>query len=146
MIFVHSDGQLWASHLILSLDSVSTTWQNFSQALLVDCPFLLYIDIRHANLLPPSLTIGEARDLNPQYTIVDSLAPIRDASVDIVSQNCKAHVPVEEPEAPIQAVKPAVVESMNSSEAKVDQADNEMVVKQKMGLARFVPHAHPPGQ
>ena len=38
-IFVHSNGQLWASHLILGIDSVYTTWQNFSQALLVDSPY-----------------------------------------------------------------------------------------------------------
>ena len=28
-IFVHWDGQLWASHLILSVDPVYSTWQPF---------------------------------------------------------------------------------------------------------------------
>ena len=64
-IFVHWDGQLRASHLILGVDPVYSTWQAFGQALLVDRPLLSCIDIRHANFLPPKLTIGEARDLGP---------------------------------------------------------------------------------
>lgn len=56
---------LRASHLILGVDLVYTTWQNFSQALLVDSPLLSYIDVCHANLLLPSLTVGEVRDLGP---------------------------------------------------------------------------------
>ena len=64
-IFVHLDGQLQASHLILGVDPVYSTWQTFSQALLVDSPLLSYIDVQHANFLPPQLTIGEAHDLDP---------------------------------------------------------------------------------
>ena len=64
-IFVHSDGQLQASHLILDVDPMYSTWQTFSQALLVDSPLLSYIDVRHENFLPPQLTIGEAHDLDP---------------------------------------------------------------------------------
>ena len=59
-IFVHRDGQLRASHLILSVDSVYSTWQPFSQTLIVDSPLLSYIDVRHANFLPPNFTVGEA--------------------------------------------------------------------------------------
>ena len=115
-IFVHSDGKLWVSHLILGIDLVYTTWQNFSQALLVDSPLLLYIDVRHANLLPPSLMVGEARDLGLRYTTTNSLAPIRDALVDLVSQSCRVHIPVEEPEALIQVAEPAAAESINFSD------------------------------
>ena len=43
-IFVHWDRQLQASHLILGVDPVYSTWQSFTQALLVDSPLLLYID------------------------------------------------------------------------------------------------------
>ena len=75
-IFVHSNEQLQASHLILGVDPVYTTWQAFSQALLVDNPLFSYIDIRHANFLPPSLTIGEARDLSPRYTTAEDRAPV----------------------------------------------------------------------
>ena len=59
-IFVHQDGQLRASHLILGVDPVYSTWQPFSQALIVDSLLLSYIDVRHTNFLPPKFTIGEA--------------------------------------------------------------------------------------
>ena len=55
-IFVHWDGQLRASRLILGVDPVYSTWQPFSQALIVDSPLLSYIDVRHANFLPPNFT------------------------------------------------------------------------------------------
>ena len=77
-IFVHGDGQIRASHLILGVDPVYSTWQAFSQALLVDSPLLCYIDVYHANFLPPRLTVGEACDLSPRYTCSDELAPVRD--------------------------------------------------------------------
>ena len=59
-IFVHMDGHLQASYLILGCKPVYSTWQSFSYALLVDSPFLSYIDFRHANFLPPTLTVNEA--------------------------------------------------------------------------------------
>ena len=85
-IFVHWDEQLQASHLILGLEPVYSTWQAFRQALLVDSPLLSYIDVRHANFLPPRLTVGEAHDLGPRYTCSDKLAPIRDESAKCVSR------------------------------------------------------------
>ena len=51
-IFVHFDGQLRASHLILNCDLAYSTWKSFSQSLLVDSPLLLYIDVWHPNFLP----------------------------------------------------------------------------------------------
>ena len=87
-IFVHWDGQLRASHLILGVDPVYSTWQAFSQVLLVDSLLLSYIDVRHANYLPPKFMVGEARDLGPWYTCSDELAPIRDESAECVSQRC----------------------------------------------------------
>ena len=44
-IFVHKDGQLRASHLILGVDPVYSTWQSFSYALLVDSLLLSYIEM-----------------------------------------------------------------------------------------------------
>ena len=85
-IFVHWDEQLQASHLILGLEPVYSTWQVFGQALLVDSPLLSYIDVRHANFLPSRLTVGEARVLDPRYTCSDELAPIRDESAECVSR------------------------------------------------------------
>ena len=84
-IFVHTNGQLQASHLILGCVPVYKTWQPFSQDLLLDSPLLSYIDVRHANFLPPKLTHGEARDLGPRYITTKDLAPIRDESVECVT-------------------------------------------------------------
>ena len=108
-IFVHRDGQLHASHLILGVDPVYSTWQPFSQALIVDSPFLSYIDVKHTNFLPLNFTVGEARDLGPRYTYLDELAPIRDESAEAASRYLRerAHEAVQravvptEPEAPV---------------------------------------------
>jgi len=112
-IFVHWDGQLRVSHLILGVDPVYSTWQAFSQALLVDNPLLSYIDVRHANFLPPRFTVGEARDLGLRYTCSDELALIWDKSAKRVSR-CRqeqAHMPVQleaptQPEAPFEPEAP----------------------------------------
>ena len=97
-IFVHWDGQLRASHLILGVDPVYSTWQSFNQALLVDSPLLSYIDVRHSNFLPPKLTVGEARDLGRNYTCSDELAPIRDESTELASRHLRelAHEAIQQ--------------------------------------------------
>ena len=95
---MHKDRKFRSSHLILGINSVYSTWQTFSQALLVDSPLLSYIDIWHANFLPPSLTIGEAQDLGPCYTTVEDLASLRDELVEHVSRSHKDHIPVERDE------------------------------------------------
>ena len=84
-IFVYWDRQLRASHLILGVDPMYSTWQSFTQALLVGSPLLSYIDVRYSNFLPPKLTIGEARDLGWRYTCSDKLAPLRDESTKLAS-------------------------------------------------------------
>ena len=142
--FVHWDRQLRASHLILGLKPVYFTWQAFGQALLVDNPLLSYIDVRHANFLPPRLTIGEARDLSPRYTCLNELAPIKDESAERVSRRRRelAHQQVKqgnpppaEPKAPVQEEE-AAIESVHSSGAK-----SEMVTRRVMSISRFVPGA-----
>ena len=72
-IFVHWDRQLRVSHLILEVEPVYSTWQPFKQAFLVDSPLLSYIDVRHANFLPPKFIVGEARELGRRYTCSDEL-------------------------------------------------------------------------
>ena len=74
-----------------------STWQAFGQALLVDSPFLSYIDVRYANFLLLRLTVGEARDLGTHYTCSDELVPIRDESAEHVSRRRRelAHQQVE---------------------------------------------------
>ena len=123
-----------------------STWQVFGQALLVNNPLLSYIDIRHANFLPPRLTVGETRDLGPCYTCSDELAPIRDESVERVSRHRRelAHQQVEqeappqaEPEAPAQAEE-AVVELVSFS-----GIESEMVTKKVMTISRFMPGTQP---
>lgn len=69
-----------------------------------------YIDVQHSNLLPPKLTVGEARDFGLRFTSIESLVPARDASIDLVSQSHKVHILVEEPKAPVQIAKPATIE------------------------------------
>ena len=101
-IFMHFDDQLRASYLILSCNPVYSTYQSFNQALLVDNPLLSYIDVRHPNILPSSLTVGEARDFGPRKVRAKSLAPLRDTSVEKVSRNHAIHRLVEEPQAQVQ--------------------------------------------
>ena len=105
-IFIHRDRQLRASHLILGVDSVYSTWQPFGQALIVDSPFLSYIDVRHVNFLPPSITVGEARDLGPRYTCSDELAPIRDESAEVASKHLqeRTHEAVQREAVPAEPV------------------------------------------
>ena len=86
-IFVHWDGELQASHLILGVEPVYSTWQPFRQALLVSNPLLSYIDVWHAKFLPLRLTIGEARDLGKRYTCSDELALLRDKSAECASRH-----------------------------------------------------------
>ena len=138
-IFVHKDGQLWASHLILGVNPVYSTWQLFSQALLVDCPLLSYIDVRHANFLPPSLTTNEARDLGPHYTIVEDLAQVRDESAECVSQSRKTHIPVEGPDA-VQATELEAAEPTHSLEATANLGE-EIVTRCTPTVDWFLPGA-----
>ena len=129
--------------MTLGVDPVYSTWQAFSQALLVDSPLLSYIDARHANFLPPRLIVGEARDLGPRYTCSEELAPVRDKSAKLVSQNRRVHVPVE-PEAPVelealaQVAEEAAVESTSSSGTKSNQGP-DMVTRRMMKINHFVP-------
>lgn len=71
---------------------------------------------------------------------MESLVPVKDDLADLVSQSRRVHVLVEEPKAPVQTA-----ELVNSSEAEASQGENEMVVRWKMGLTRFVLGARPLG-
>ena len=75
-IFVHWDGQLRASHLILEVEPVYSTWQNFKQILLVASPLLSYIVVQYANFLPLKLTTGEAREFGRRFTCSNEIAPL----------------------------------------------------------------------
>ena len=102
-IYVHWDGQLRASYLILGVEPVYFTWQNFKQALLVDSPLLSYIDVRYVNFLPPKLTTGEEREFGRRFTCSEELAPLRDKSAERVSRRLRelAHEAIQQ-EDPVQ--------------------------------------------
>ena len=150
-IYMHWDGQLRASHLILGVEPVYSTWQNFKQALLVDNPLLSYIDVRYANFLPPKLSTGEARDFGRRFTCSDELAPLRDESAEWVSRRLRelAHEtiqqegPVQEqpqPENPPAEPQQPVVEPAALSVEAI-QPGGRMVSRKVMTLDRFVPGA-----
>ena len=95
-IFVHYDGQLRASHLILSVTSVYTSYQSSGQDLTVGSPLLSFIDVQCRGFFPSRLTVGEAWELDPRLIRVGSLVPARDGSIDTVFQGQVAHTSVEE--------------------------------------------------
>ena len=112
-----------------------------------------YIDVRHANFLPPRLTIGEARDLGKRYTYSDELAPLRDESAKLVSQRLQelAHkavheVPIQEPAHPEDPIEPKALaveaEQFVINLLATDSFPHEEMVTQKtMTIDRFVPVA-----
>lgn len=121
-----------------------STWQSFSHALLVDNPLLSYINVRHANFLPPFLTVGEAWDLGPRYTTTEDLAPMRDESAERVSHNCQAHIPIKGPDTPIQVTEPVAAVPVHSlTEADLGE---EMVTRRNLSVDWFLPSACPAAQ
>ena len=146
-IFVYRDGQLRASHLILGVDLVYSTWQPFSQAFLVDSPLLSYIDVQHVNFLPPSITVGETRDLGPWYTCSDELAPIRDESAEVASRHLRerTHEAVQheaiqaKPANPVQIATQEAAESSDSS--RTHSIPEDMVTRRTLTVSRFIPGA-----
>ena len=146
-IFVHRDGKLHASHLILGVDLVYSTWQPFSQALIVDSPLLSYIDVWHANFLPPNYTVGEARDLGSRYTCLDELAPIRDKSTKAASRYLqeRAHEAIQcevvpaEPENPVQVAAQEAAESSDSS--RTHSVLEDMVTRKTLTVSHSIPGA-----
>ena len=142
-IFVHRDGQLRASHLILGVDSVYSTWQPFSQALIVDSPLLSYIDVQHTNFLPPNFTVGETRDLGPRYTCSDEFAPIRYASVETASRYLRerAHEAVQREVVPAEPENPVQVAAESSDSSRKHSVHEDMVTRRTLTISRFIPRA-----
>ena len=124
-----------------------STWQAFSQALIVDNPLLSYIDVRHTNFLPPNFTVGEARDIDPRYTCSDELTPIRDESAKVASRYLweRAHEAVQrevvlaETKAPVQVAEQEAVESSDSS--RTHSIPEEMVTRKTLTVSHFIPGA-----
>ena len=155
-IYVHWDGQLRASHLILGVEPVYSTWQPFKQALLVDSPLLSYIDVRYVNFLPPKLTTGEAREFGRRFTCSDELAPLRDESAELVSRHLReiAHEAIQQedqvqeqpnPENPPAEPQQQVIEAA-ALLVEAIQPGGRMVSRKVMTIDRFVPDARQPNQ
>ena len=123
---------------------------------MVDSTLLSYIDIRHANFIPPRLTVGEAKELGKRYTCSDELAPLRDEFTEHVSRHLRefAHEAIHE--VPVQ--EPAHPEDPIELEASVEEAEQfaidvtdlsatdsfpreDMVTRKTMTIDRFVPDA-----
>ena len=88
--------------------------------------------MRHQGFFPPRLTVGEARDLGPCLIRVGLLVPARDGTADIVFQGRALHTSVEEQQPEVLAAKQVKVELVDSSGAKVEDAEEEMVVRRNM--------------
>ena len=153
---MHWDRQLRASHLILRVEPMYSTWQSFKQALLVDSPMLSYIDVRYVSFLPPKLMTREAREYGKCYTYFDELAPLWDKSAERVSRRLRelAHkaiqqkAPVQEqaqPENPVVEPEHPVLEATILSAADTNPDEN-MVAKRVMTIDRFVLVARQPTQ
>lgn len=100
-----------------------------------------YIDVRHANFLPPSLIIGEARDLGHRYITTEDLVLVRDELAKCASQSRRVHMPVEEPEALVQVTEPTTAKFVQSSGVEYDLGEEEMVTRRALTVDRFVPGA-----
>ncbi|XP_030925072.1 uncharacterized protein LOC115952134 [Quercus lobata] len=154
-IYVHWDGQLRASHLILGVEPVYSTWQPFKQALIVDSPLLSYIDVRYVNFLPPSLTTGEVREFGRRVTRADELAPLRDESAEKASRRIRelAHEAVQQGQAQEQPIpeNPAAVNQQQVIEAaallaRAARPKGKMVSRKVLSVERFVPGARQSNQ
>ena len=94
---MHFDGQLRASHLILSCVPSYTSYQDPRSTLTVGSPLMSHIDIRLPRFLPRGLTVGEAQERGPRFIREDSLMPTRDGLVDLVFHGKFEHIPIKDP-------------------------------------------------
>ena len=88
-------------------------------------------------------TVREARDLGPRLIRVGSLLPVRDRIADTVFQGHAEHILVEQPLKGVRAVEQVEAKSVDSSEAKVEDPGEEMVVCRTMIANHFLPNGHP---
>ena len=96
-IFVHYDGQLRASHLILGCVPSYTSYQDSSGTLTIGSPLLSYFDIQLLEFLLHRLTCDEVKHQGPRRVRQGSLEPVHNGSADIVFQGRVVHIPVETP-------------------------------------------------
>lgn len=141
-IFVHYDGQLQASYLILECTPIYTSYQVLGQALTASSLLLSYIDVRHKHFFLPRLTVGQARDLGPWLIRVGSLVSVRDKFADTIFHSQAEHTLVEQPPV-IQVAEQAEAESVDSSGAKAEDPSDTMVVRRTITTDHFLPSGQP---
>jgi len=96
-IFLHFDGELRVSHLILGCTPAYTSFQDPDQVLTVGSPLLSYLDVRLCGFLPRGLIPDKAQALGPGQIKEGSLLPVRDSLADRVFHSRAEHILVEEP-------------------------------------------------
>ena len=96
-IFVHYDGQLRASHLILGCVPSYTNYQDSSSTLTIGSPLLSYFDVQLLEFLPHGLTCDKVKHQGPRRVRQGLLKLIHYGSTDIVFQGRAVHIPVETP-------------------------------------------------
>ena len=82
-IFIHFNGQLQASHLILGYTPLYTSYQTPRPAFLVSNPLLTYIDVCIPGFLP-NISMSEAWRRGPHRAKEGSRELVRDSSSDSV--------------------------------------------------------------
>ena len=118
---MHFDGQLRASHLILSCIPSYTSYQDTRSTLTVGSPLLSYVDVCLPRFLPRGLIVGEAKERGPRFIREGSLVPAQDGSADLVFHGRAEHIPIEDPIVP--------------------EPTNDMVQRRNISLERWFPSA-----
>ena len=95
-IFVHFNGQLQASHLILGYTPSYTNYQAPRLAFPVSNPLLTYISVYILGFLP-NISMNKAWRRGPRRAKEGSREPIRDSSGDSVFHGQLQHFPVNIP-------------------------------------------------
>ena len=131
-IFVHYNGQLRVSHLILDCIPSYTSYQDPRQALTVGNLLLSYIDVHLWGFLLRGLTLGEARRLGLRQIRKGSLLLVTDSFANWVFHDKVEHIPVEE----LAITKPVM--PLNE-ETESEESTLEMVVWRKITTDCFLP-------
>ena len=96
-IFVHYDGQLRASHLILDCVPSYTNYQDSLSTLTIGSPLLSYFNVQLLEFLPHGLTCDKVKHQGPRRVRQGLLELIHYGSADIIFQGRAMHIPVETP-------------------------------------------------
>ena len=94
-IFVHYNGQLRASNLILGCTPSYTSYQAPGLAFLASNLLLTYIDVRIPGFLP-NIMVNEAQRREPRWARKSSWELVKDSSGDSIFHDRLQHIPVDD--------------------------------------------------